>query len=229
MDIDLAQKAVSAALESNWEKAVKLNEEILTASPGDIDALNRLSRAYSELGNLPKAKKFAEKVLKLDPFNSIATKALTRWKGLVRADTHSSPVTGADAFLEESGKTKIVSLLYLGDAKVIAKLDAGDEVSITPRSHRVSVTTLDGKYIGRLPDDISSRLRKLISMGNEYKVLLKSYQPGEVKVFIRETKRAEKLSDVASFPPEKIDYVSFTPPELVHKKGSPIVPNVEEE
>jgi tetratricopeptide (TPR) repeat protein len=228
MDIDLAQRAVSAALESNWEEAVRLNEEILKNTPSDIDALNRLSRAYSELGNLPKAKKAAEKVLKLDPFNTIASKALARWKGLKKAETQHSSVGKADAFLEESGRTKIVPLLHLGDKKLIAKLDAGDEVALTTHSHRISVVTLDGKHIGKLPDDISARLRKLISLGNEYQVLMKSIEPNEVKVFIREAKRGKKASNVASFPPEKIDYVSFTPPELVHKKDV-VIPSPEEE
>jgi len=227
MDIDLAQKAISAALLANWKEAEKLNREILRETPEDVDALNRLSRASAELGDLKKAKRIAEKALRLDPFNTIASKSLSRWKGLRSSGSPSSVIGQPDAFLEEPGKTKMLSLLHLGDAKILAKLDAGDEVALTPHSHRVSVITQDGKYVGRLPDDISARLRKLISLGNSYKVLVKSINPGEIKVFIREVERAQKLIDTPSFAPEKLDYVSFTPPELVHKKEV-VVPAEEE-
>jgi len=227
MDIDLAQKAIAAALIANWKEAEKLNKELLRENPEDVDALNRLSRALAELGELKKAKKVAEKALRLDPFNTIASKSLSRWKGLRTSDKAPSVISQPDAFLEEPGKTKMLSLLHLGDAKVIAKLDAGDAVRFTPHSHRISVITLEGKYIGRLPDDISARLRKLISLGNSYKILIKSIGPSEIKVFIREEERAPKMADTPSFPAEKIDYISFTPPELVHKKD--IVVSVEEE
>ena len=125
----------------------------------------------------------------------------------------------ARVFLEEPGKTKIVSLLHLGDSnKVLANLDSGDEVVLKLGSHRISVCTLNRKYIGRLPDDLSVSLIKLIKRGNEYQVFVKSSKPQEIKVFIRETKRAKDLESIPSFSSEKINYISFTPPELVHKK-----------
>ena len=55
-------------------------------------------------------------------------------------------------------------------------------------------------------------------IGNKYQTLIKSIQPDEVKVFIREAERSPKLKDIATFSTEKVDYASFTPPELVHKK-----------
>ncbi|MGB6839023.1 MAG: tetratricopeptide repeat protein [Microgenomates group bacterium] len=219
MDRKLAQKAISAALKANWEEAVRLNKLILKQDSKDVDALNRLARAHVELGEIGKAKKIAQKTLKIDPFNTIAAKSLQKWKKLRKGEKTGKVAPSAGAFLEEPGKTKMVSLLHLGDSKkVLVKLDAGDEVRLKSGSHRVSIYTLDGKYIGRLPDDLSARLRKLILRGNEYQVLIKSSEPQEVKVFIRETKRAKKFADIPSFSTEKIDYISFTLPELVHKK-----------
>lgn len=218
MDSDLAQEAISQALSGNWDQAVKINKFILTQEPNDIDALNRLARAYAELGNLDKAKKTCQKVLKIDPFNSIATKAQIKWKELKKGDTYTSRPVSPVVFLEEPGKTKIVSLLHLGSSKILAKLDSGDEVQLSTHSHRVCVMGDDGKYIGKLPDDLSAKLRKLIKMGNEYQVFIKSIDKNDTKVFIRETKRSKKLSDVPSFQTEKFDYIPFTPPELVHKK-----------
>lgn len=218
MDTDLAQKAVSAAISGSWKQAAEINKQILKDNSKDVDALNRLARAFAELGNLVSARKTAKKVLKLDPFNTIATKSLEKWKGLRKGETYKSVPSSAQAFLEEPGKTKIVPLLHLGDAKVIAKLDAGDEVKLNPHGHRISITTVDGKYLGRLADDLSARLRKLIRYGNEYRVYVKSTGKNDLKIFVRETKRAEHLSDIPSFSTEKVDYISFTPPELVHKK-----------
>lgn len=214
MDTDLAQKSVSAALSGNWEAAIKLNLQIIKTAPKDVEALNRLARAYSENCNMRKAKACCEKVLKIDPFNSIATKALARWRGVRSTSGKSGSGALIEDFLEEPGKTKIISLMHLGDVKTINELDSGDEVKLDTHSHRVSVNTHDGKYLGKLPDDLSSRLRSLITSGNEYQAFVKCINPQDVKIFIKETKNS---TDVPSFPSEKIEYTSFTPPELVHK------------
>ena len=218
MKDDLAQKAVSLALSGNWEEALLVNKKILQDDSKDVDALNRQARAYAELGKLSKAKACAKKVLKIDPFNTIALKSLEKWKELKRGEALKSTPTSPQTFLEEPGKTKILSLIHLGDYKVIAKLDSGDEITLNTRSHRISALSNDGKYVGRLPDDLSARLKKLIKLGNEYLAFIKFANAKEVRVFIRETKRARKLADIPSFSTEKIEYVSFTPPELVHKK-----------
>jgi tetratricopeptide (TPR) repeat protein len=221
MQTDLAQKAISAALKANWKNALELNKNILKNDSADIDALNRLARAHSELGEINQAKKIAQKVLRIDSHNTIAAKALEKWKVLKKGEKTIPSKFSARAFLEEPGKTKIVSLLHLGDSKkVIANLDSGDEVMLKLGNHRISICNQDKKYIGRLPDDLSVGLIKLIKRGNEYQVFVKSSNPREIKVFIRETKRVKELENIPSFSSEKINYISFTPPELVHKKQS---------
>lgn len=214
--MSLAQKAVNAALQRDWELAVKVNLEILDSSPQDTEALNRLARAYSELGEIGKARATAQKVLKIDPVNPIALKCFERWKTMSKVKKDSGKAYPVDAFLEEPGKTKLVSLFHTGDSSIFANLDPGEEVKLVPFAHRVSVITYDGRYIGRLSDDIAARLRGLIKSGNKYQTLIKSVEPKNVTVFIREIERGEKSQDIASFLQEKIDYVAFTPPELVH-------------
>jgi hypothetical protein len=115
----------------------------------------------------------------------------------------------------------------LGESKIFANLDPGEEVKLFSYAHKVSINTLDGKYIGCLPDDLAARLRNLVKSGNKYQVLMKSVDPKEVKVFIRELEKGPKVQDIPSFPTEKIDYVSFTPPELVHQ-DTPDTLNTEE-
>ncbi len=219
MNDHLAQEAIDCALKGDWQKAKDLNLQILTTEPQDIDALNRLARAYSELGKTAQAKSTSKQVLAIDPFNAIAIKAAEKWKVLKKGTSYSSRPVPPETFLEEPGKTKVVSLLHLGDAKILAKLDAGDEVILNHPSHRMNILTKDKKYIGRLPDDISARLKKLINVGNQYQAFVKSANTNDVKVFLRETFRSTKVGDTPSFSTEKIDYVSFTPPELVHDKA----------
>lgn len=217
----LAQMAITAALTGDWQNAVRLNRKIISQNSLDTDALNRLARGLSETGQIEEAKKTAEKVLKIDPFNSIAQKSLQKWKNYKDGEKNiSNGGFKPQTFLEEPGKTRAVSLLRVGGSQVLAKLDTGDEVKLNCHQHRATITSLEGKYIGTLPDDISARLKKLTAAGNEYQVLIKSIDSEEVKVFIRETKRSHAVSDIPSFSLERIEYISFTPPELVHKKDN---------
>lgn len=216
MNDDLAQDAIACALNANWQKALDKNLQIIQRDPTDVDALNRLGRCYAELGNFTKARESVQHVLKLDQFNKIAQKSFERWKGLKNGDVVASGPSSAQTFLEEPGKTKIVELMHLGSAETIAELDSGDEVKYNCNAHRVSITSNSGKYVGRFADDLSARLRKLVQLGYEYSLFLKSVDKTEIKVFIKEVKRPAKLSDMPSFPSEKINYIAFTPPELVH-------------
>ena len=215
MENSLAQKAVSLALKGNWKEALDINLQIIAGFANDVDALNRLARCYSELGKTNDAVKTSQKVLKIDSENSIAQKCLLKWKSVTPGKSHTTiDPRAAESFLEESGKTRIVPLLNPGDSNIFANLDSGDEVKLSAYAHKVSVTDMDGKYIGCLPDDIAARLRGLLKTGAKYQVLIKSINAHNISVFIREL---ENKAGITSFPPEKIDYVTFTPPELVHR------------
>ena len=217
MEDILAQKAISKALSGNWKEAININLQILKKLPKDIPSLNRLARAYTELGEIKKAKIAAEKVMKNDPINKIAQKTLEKIKGLTEGETISSGPSSAQVFLEEPGKTKIVPLIHLGDSKNIAKLDAGDEVRLDDHCHRVQVTTLKNDYIGKLPDDISLRIKQLVKLGNQFQAIIKSSDPKGVKIIVRETLQGKKAKNIISFPSEKIDYISSTSPRLIKR------------
>lgn len=214
----LAHQAIAEALKCNWDEAIKVNKQILHSSGSDTEAMNRLARAYAETNQIKKAKKIANDVLKLDPFNQIAHKSLARWNktnNKVSSSRSNDSMASPTTFLEEPGKTKIANLLNLGSVDVLESINIADEVSISARAHRVCVTTVDGKYVGKLPDDISARLRTLIKGGNEYSVFVKSIEKDLVRVFIREVKKSKDFINTPSFPTERIDYVSYAPPELV--------------
>lgn len=218
MNSYLAQKAITSALKGDWKEAIGFNKQILKEKKEDLDALNRLAKAYIETGSINNAKSTARKVLRIDPFNKIATKSLEKWKGLKKKEIlKKSTRIPKEQFLEEPGKTKIASLINLGHKKILTKLDSGEEVNFKTTRHRVSITTRENKYIGRLPDDVSARIRKCVRVGNEYQFFIKSINSDGVKVFIREVKRSPKLKDSATFSTEKVDYIAHTPPELVHR------------
>ncbi len=227
MDTSASQTAINLALSGNWSEALKVNLEIINANPEDTDAINRLARAYWELGKTPEAQEATKRVLQIDPVNPIALKCTEKWKSAESHETHFSGPASTETFLEEPGKTKLVTLVNLGDDKIFANLDPCEEVQLFSHAHKVSINTQDGKYIGRLPDDLAARLRNLIKAGNKYQVLIKAVDSKDVKVFIRELEKGPKAPEIPSFPTEKIDYVSFTPPELIHK-DPPETPNLEE-
>jgi len=219
--MDTAKIAIKHSLSGNWEQAIKYNSQILDTDPDNVDALNRLARAYLETGHKNKAIKTTKKVLKLDPLNKIATRALLKYTSIKSNSAQNYSGIKAVSFIEEHGKTKMLTLINTAGGLVIDTLEPGVEVKLNTHSNKVSVLTLEGKYVGRLPDDIGTKLKRLTTKGNEYDVHVKSVHNGTVKIFIREIHRAKELENVPSFTGEKIDYVSFTPPELVHKGDLP--------
>ena len=114
---DLAQKAIDSALSGNWREAIKVNLLLLKENSKDIETLNRLGRAYLETGQKSKAEETYKKVLRLDKFNSIATKNLVLLKTsrINRQNKTVSP-SSMPLFLEEPGVTKTITLIRLGDA-----------------------------------------------------------------------------------------------------------------
>jgi tetratricopeptide (TPR) repeat protein len=227
MDISASQNAIHSALSGNWKDAATINLQILKENPEDVEAMNRLVRAYVELGEISKAKSINKKALTFDPVNPIALKCTEKWKaGISKSHVHMSQ-NSAETFLEEPGITKLVALVNLGSPKAFNSLDPGCEVKLFCHAHKLSVLSMEGKYIGKIPDPLAARLKILTKTGNRYQALVKSVNSKEVTIFVREVERGAKSPDIPSFPTEKIDYVSFTPPELVHR-DIPEMSNVDE-
>ncbi len=189
MDSNLAQEAINAALNEDWQKAIKINSSILKTDSSDIDAMNRLARAYAENGNLQKAKVITKKVLKFDPSNLVANKCLDKWDNFKKTNNKTQTKGVAQIFIEEPTRTKIVSLINLGDSSNIMSLDCGDTVKLTAHPHRVSILTMDDKYIGRFPDNLASKFINLIKLGSSFEVVIKKADKQEVKVLVHSTSK----------------------------------------
>jgi len=192
-------KAIQATLEGDWEKAVKLNKTLVESDSNDIEALNRMGLAYTVLGKPRNAKKAYERVLEIDPLNSIAIKNLEKLNNDTGSDSENNiTIQVNNIFLEESGKTKVVELINLAQPEILLTLRTGQSVDIAEKRLKIFVSQ-GKKYIGVLPDDIGKRLIKHLKGGNTYEAFIKSSSHQNVAVFIRELKRSARLKDQPTF------------------------------
>ena len=199
----LKDKAIQAMLLGDWKNAASLNKDLIDENPKDIDALNRLAYVFTILGKTQDAKSTYRKVLKIDVLNQIAIrniKKLTEMGPKQIAKSLSSLGGVTNTFLEETGKTKIISLVNTAQPKIIALLTTGQPVVITIKRSKIFVQDQNAQYLGVLPDDIGKRLIKLIKGGNTYTACIKSATEHNVCVFIKETKRTSKYKNQPSFP-----------------------------
>ena len=51
-----SREAIALALEGNWERATEVNKGILRLFPEEVDALNRLGKAFLEMGRYAAAR-----------------------------------------------------------------------------------------------------------------------------------------------------------------------------
>lgn len=220
-------QAIHSALSENWDEAVKLNLEILSKSPEDIEALNRLGFAYLRCGNIKKAREAYEKVISLDHYNAIALKNLQKAKvqggsKTIRGSSKSSgtKVVSPAFFLEEPGKTKIVTLVNVAPSRILFSLSIGESVSLVSKKHTVELRGRKGVYLGALPDDLGFRLRRLILSGNRYIAYVKSVGKNSLTIFIKEVKRGRRFKNQPTFPINgDLPIYSFVHPGLVDEQS----------
>lgn len=195
----ISNQAIQTALTGDWQTAIKLNKSILEENPKDVEALNRMALAYTVLGNSKSARQSYQKVLEIDPLNSIALKNLKKIKSDSSEDLKDGfTLLVNNTFLEETGKTKVVDLINLAQAEILTTLRTGQIVDLSPRRLKIFISQ-GKKYIGVLPDDIGKRLIKFINGGNKYEAFVKSASNQNVTIFIKELKRSAKYKDQPSF------------------------------
>ena len=198
-----ASKAIQCALEQKWPEAIRLNLELVKQNVFDVEALNRLAYAYLKSGDPSLSKTTYQKVLKIDKHNPIAIKILKWLSGVTKKDVHTNGthvVPAPTVFLEEPGKTKIVTLVHTAPAKILCNLTTAQKVKLIPKKHSIEVRDDDNDYVGALPDDLAYKLLKFIASGNSYAVYIKGVGQNAVSVFMRELKRGKKYAHIPSFP-----------------------------
>lgn len=197
------KQAIAYAMQGKWQDAISINKAILEIFPDDVDAYNRLGRAYMETGSYGDAKHAYEKSLILDAYNTIAKKNLVRLNQLQEAPAGSkiSVHTVEPHFVEEAGKSGVVSLQRLASAKTLVRLVAGDQVFLKIDENNLFVKSNQGEYIGQVEPRHAQRLIKLMKGGNKYNAAIISSSDNKVTVIVRETYQHPNLVGQPSFPP----------------------------
>lgn len=219
---NLASQAIQAALNGNWNEAIKLNTEILKQDKKDVEALLRLARSYEELGKVRLAKTAFNKVLRIDKFNQIAKRSLVKFKDYKissKDKKRTNQQIQCNLFLEEPGKTKSVLLVSLAPPKTVLSLNVAQQLKLSVGKMSISVKDKQNRYLGRLPDDLSQRLIKLINWGYEYVIVVKAIEKNNLQVFIKEIKRSKKYDYIPSFSTTSEAYHSFIPKGIIEEEA----------
>lgn len=198
-----SKQAIALAMSGRWREAITVNQSIIESFPNDVDAYNRLGRAYMELGEYAQAREAYEKALKVDPYNTIAEKNLNRLSrlGQTKVDLGEGQAkVEPQHFIEEVAKAGVVSLHRLGAPDVLAKTVAGSRVNLKVEGPRLTVENSHGEYLGQVEPRHSQRLIKLMAGGNKYAASIISSNENNVTIIIRETYQHPSQAGQPSFP-----------------------------
>lgn len=182
-----------------------MNREIIDRSPKDVDALNRLGKAYFELRQYKSAYEAYQTAAAIDPANVIAQRNISRIEPLKNLDEDGGSDVGPHSarvgvFIEEVGKTYVDDLVGVADATVLTELSSGDLLNITVDGQDVNVVDRSERYIGRFEPRVARRIIELLDVGNEYEVYVTSSTGQSVRVIVRETRRVDDMGNRLSFP-----------------------------
>jgi len=203
-----SQEAISLAMQSRWQEAVTVNQSIIELFPTDIDAYNRLGRAFMELGEFAKAKAAYSRGLELDPDNAIAQKNLQRLSLLstskIKVKEERREVS-PDLFIGEMGKAGVLNLQNLAPREVLASMAAGNQVYLKVRGQQLIVESEHGEYLGLVEPPHGFRLARLIEGGNKYTAAIVNIDNITARVIIREVFQHPSQIGRPSFPVRAVE------------------------
>jgi hypothetical protein len=206
-----SKQAINLAMEGRWEESIAVNKGIIENFPNDVDAHNRLGKAYMELGQYSKARDAYNRALQLDQFNTIAKKNLARLAQLGDAapvkPESSSEKAEPHLFIEEIGKAGVMNLYQIAPSESLVKMMAGDKVNLKAQDSSLIVENVRGEYLGLVPSKQGQRLIKLIAGGNKYTAAVVTSNENSISVIIRETYQDPSQIDMVSFPGKKLEEV----------------------
>jgi hypothetical protein len=210
----VSKQAIALAMQGRWREVVVANKTLIDNFPDDIDAHNRLGRAYMELGDYALAREAYEKTIKLDRHNTIAQRNLNRLSvlgGSTVAAVQAQKVE-PQQFIKEVGKAGVVALVSLARPEVLAKLVTGAVVNLRTDGPNLNVENGVGEYVGQVEPRHGQRLVKLMEGGNQYSgAIVSATADGNVTVIIRETYQDPSQTGRLSFPPREAEPAHWTP------------------
>ncbi|HEY0493199.1 MAG TPA: tetratricopeptide repeat protein [Candidatus Dormibacteraeota bacterium] len=207
-------EAIELALASRWSEAVQVNRAIVDRFGVDEDTLNRLGKAYTELGQVEDAVLAYQSTLKINPVNPIALKNLAKLQALRGGKTAvptSKTKVDVDAFIEETGKTSLTALHVHGEADPCSQVAGGDPVKLQVAGDTMNVETARGVQLGHLDHALGRRLIKFIEGGNRYSGAVATCDGNAIKIIVREVYQDPKFFGRPSFPIKKGAREEFRP------------------
>ena len=200
-----SKQAIDLVMQGRWREAVAVNKSLVESFPNDVDAHNRLGRAYMELGEYSLARASYQRTISLDPYNTIAQKNLNRLSHL--GETVVSSVGGfhkvePQQFIEEVGKAGVVNLYRLAPPQILAKTVAGGRVNLKIDGPNLIAENSHGEYLGQVEPKHGQRLIKLIEGGNQYTATIISSMEEAATIMVREVYQHPSQAGRLSFPPK---------------------------
>jgi len=195
--------AIKQAQTSEWEEAVLTNKNILNLFPGEIEAYNRLGKAYSELGQYGEARESYKQTLVYNPKNIIAKKNLDRLELLEESPVQIPTGTGRidpQLFIGETGKTGVTELLTSATGSVLARVSVGDKVQLHQIGHTILVRNSAGDDLGQLEPRLANRLITFMEGKNRYAAAILGIENGQIRLIIREEYQHPSMFGKVSFP-----------------------------
>ncbi len=201
---DWGKEAIALALKGEWERATEVNQAILSLFSDDVDAMNRLGKAFMELNEYDRARKILGEVVVKAPYNTIAKKNLARLVQLENIPTPSKQArkTGnvSQLFIAESGKSGTTILQKAASYRIAASTAPGNPVSLVVEKNVIRAYVREDEYLGQMEPKLARRLLKLIDGGNRYEAAVIGVDEGGISIMIRETYRHPSLHNICSFP-----------------------------
>ncbi len=218
----MSDQAVKLAVSSRWDEAANANRDYIRAFGEDAEALNRLGKSLSELGQISEARSSYSRSLQLDPANTIARRMLDKLANMKDTISAGQPASQVDTrlFVEETGRATVATLQALEGELV---LDAGDIVELRVEGNAVNVHGTNGAYIGMVEPRIGLRLSRMMTAGNQYSAAVVSASPG-IRIMIREVFQHPSMVGRVSFPQARsTDFRGFTRRGLVRTDDVDVV------
>ena len=198
-----AEEAIALALDSKWEEALAVNQQLIDKHGPDEDAYNRMGKALTELARLTEAIDAYRRTLEMNAQNSIAQKNMHKLAVMMETKERLGSAAVAsidvDLFTEEPGKSALTVLTEPKHAVTVA-VAPGDVVNLETDDGKLNARTVKGVLLGQVDTKIARRLLPLMKTGNRYSAAVARVQEDRIEVMIREEFQSAENVRRSSFP-----------------------------
>lgn len=204
----LTEDAVQAAIIGDWEKALKVNDEILSKFAHDAETFNRKGRALIELRQLNAAHEAYIEALKSDPANMIARRNLQRLEMLYSREgglpegesTAPTTIPRSNVFIEEVGRTWVDELTNPAEVGQLSEVSPGMKLQMEVKDGHLRLISEDGVPLGEVEARTAGRVIELMDAGNRFEVYALGISGQSLRFILRELHRDPANEGVIAFP-----------------------------